>query len=63
MERRDPVQVEQGDDVRSPGRVEARLEAADLHAAHWSAWRRRHQARARWFHQRARLATTYTLLS
>jgi SRSO17 transposase len=28
-----------------------------LHAAHWSIWRRRHQARARWFHQRARLAT------
>jgi SRSO17 transposase len=29
-----------------------------LHTAHWSAWRRRHQARARWFHKRARLATT-----
>ncbi|MEU0570442.1 IS701 family transposase [Nonomuraea sp. NPDC005983] len=28
-----------------------------LHAAHWSLWRRRHQARARWFHKRARLAT------
>ncbi|MFD1537916.1 hypothetical protein [Nonomuraea guangzhouensis] len=28
------------------------------HTAHWSAWRRRHQARARWFHKRARLATT-----
>ncbi|MEV4477021.1 hypothetical protein [Nonomuraea sp. NPDC049504] len=27
-----------------------------LHAAHWSIWRRRHQARARWFHKRARLA-------
>ena len=26
------------------------------HAAHWSRWRRRHQARARWFHKRARLA-------
>ena len=23
---------------------------------HWDAWTRRHQARARWFHQRARLA-------
>ncbi|TDD04273.1 hypothetical protein E1294_50275 [Nonomuraea diastatica] len=34
-----------------------------LHAAHWSAWRRRHQAGARWFHQRARLATAYALLS
>ncbi|MFI7636761.1 hypothetical protein [Nonomuraea sp. NPDC049400] len=31
--------------------------------AHWSAWRRRHQARARWFHRRARLATAYTQLS
>ncbi|SDJ18653.1 SRSO17 transposase [Nonomuraea jiangxiensis] len=29
-----------------------------LHTAHWSIWRRRHQARARWFHKRARLATT-----
>jgi SRSO17 transposase len=26
------------------------------HAARWSRWRRRHQARARWFHKRARLA-------
>jgi SRSO17 transposase len=25
------------------------------HCLHWSGWRRRHQARARWFHQRARL--------
>ena len=25
------------------------------HAEHWSGWRRRHQARARWYHQRARL--------
>ena len=25
------------------------------HHLHWSRWRRRHQARARWFHQRARL--------
>jgi SRSO17 transposase len=25
------------------------------HYLHWSWWRRRHQARARWFHQRARL--------
>ena len=23
---------------------------------HWNAWTRRHQARSRWFHQRARLA-------
>ena len=26
------------------------------HAARWSRWRRRHQARARWYHKRARLA-------
>jgi hypothetical protein len=26
------------------------------HAEHWSNWRRCHQARARWYHQRARLA-------
>jgi SRSO17 transposase len=26
------------------------------HAEHWSAFRRRHQARARWYHKRARLA-------
>jgi len=25
------------------------------HHLHWSWWRRRHQARARWFHQLARL--------
>ncbi|TMR87897.1 IS701 family transposase [Nonomuraea basaltis] len=29
-----------------------------LHTAHWSIWRRRHQARARWFHKRTRLTTT-----
>ena len=27
------------------------------HTAHWSGWRRRHQARSRWYHQRTRLAT------
>jgi SRSO17 transposase len=26
------------------------------HADHWSGWTRRHQARSRWYHQRARLA-------
>jgi len=26
------------------------------HAAQWSAWRRRHQARSRWYHQRTRRA-------
>jgi hypothetical protein len=28
------------------------------HAEHWLTWRRRHQARARWYQQRTRLATT-----
>jgi hypothetical protein len=27
------------------------------HTAHWLAWRRRHQARARWYHKRTRLST------
>ena len=27
------------------------------HAAHWLTWRRRHQARARWYHQRTRLTS------
>ena len=26
------------------------------HAEDWANWRRRHQARARWYHQRTRLA-------
>lgn len=25
------------------------------HHLHWALWRRRHQARARWYHHRARL--------
>lgn len=29
------------------------------HDAHWLNWRRRHQARSRWFHQRARLNREY----
>jgi SRSO17 transposase len=33
------------------------------HAARWLQWRRRHQARSRWFHQRAHLAHNYTLVS
>jgi SRSO17 transposase len=33
------------------------------HAAHWLAWRRRHQARSRWFHQRTRLNREYSLVS
>jgi hypothetical protein len=30
--------------------------ARTRHAEHWSNWRRRHQARSRWYHQRTRLA-------
>jgi len=33
------------------------------HAARWLQWRRRHQARSRWFHQRARLNRDYALAS
>jgi SRSO17 transposase len=33
------------------------------HAAHWLQWRRRHQARSRWFHQRARLTRAYAQVS
>jgi hypothetical protein len=33
------------------------------HAARWLQWRRRHQARSRWFHQRTRLARNYALVS
>jgi SRSO17 transposase len=33
------------------------------HTARWLHWRRRHQARSRWFHKRARLARTYALVS
>jgi SRSO17 transposase len=33
------------------------------HTAHWLQWRRRHQAQSRWFHQRARLARNYALIS
>jgi SRSO17 transposase len=46
-----------------------RLLAAALHrpetgqcAAHWLEWRRRHQARSRWFHQRTRLNRNYALI-
>jgi SRSO17 transposase len=31
------------------------------HATHWQAWRRRHQARARWYHHRTRLARQHTI--
>jgi SRSO17 transposase len=47
-----------------------RLLAAELarrprpgHATRWLAWRRRHQARSRWFHHRTRLSREYTLVS
>jgi hypothetical protein len=33
------------------------------HADHWLNWRRRHQARSRWFHKRARLDRDYALVS
>jgi SRSO17 transposase len=33
------------------------------HDARWLSWRRRHQARSRWFHQRARLNRDYALVS
>ena len=33
------------------------------HAARWLQWRRRHQARSRWFHKRARLARNYAQVS
>jgi len=35
----------------------------DGHAIHWLTWRRRHQARSRWFHQRTRLNREYALVS
>jgi SRSO17 transposase len=35
----------------------------DGHAIRWLAWRRRHQARSRWFHQRTRLTREYALVS
>ena len=33
------------------------------HTTHWRTWRRRHQARARWHHQRTRLSRTYALVN
>lgn len=33
------------------------------HAVRWLAWRRRHQARSRWFHKYARLQRDYALAS
>jgi hypothetical protein len=47
-------------------RILAALTARPLpppHVIHWDAWTRRHQARARWFHHRARLKRDYVLVS
>ncbi len=33
------------------------------HAEHWANWRRRHQARSRWYHQRTRLTREIALVS
>jgi hypothetical protein len=47
-------------------RILAALTARPLpppHVIHWDAWTRRHQARSRWFHQRARLKQDYALVS
>lgn len=33
------------------------------HDNHWTTWRRRHQARSRWFHQRTRLGREYALVN
>jgi SRSO17 transposase len=33
------------------------------HATHWRTWRRRHQARSRWFHHRTRLNREYALVN
>jgi hypothetical protein len=35
--------------------VASRTWPSTSHCLHWSSWRRRHQARARWYHHRARL--------
>ncbi|HEY3870224.1 MAG TPA: IS701 family transposase [Actinocrinis sp.] len=35
----------------------------DGHLEHWLTWRRRHQARARWYHQRTRLSREYALVN
>ena len=43
--------------------VATRPTQPDGHHVHWLTWRRRHQARARWYHQRTRLNRTYNLLS
>jgi SRSO17 transposase len=47
-------------------RITAALTARPVppeHVIHWDAWTRRHQARARWHHQRARLKRDYVLAS
>jgi hypothetical protein len=36
-------------------RVTGEVSTRPAHHLHWAWWRRRHQARARWYHQRTRL--------
>ena len=40
-----------------------RTEQPRDHHLHWACWRRRHQARARWYHQRTRLGRELNLLA
>ena len=46
---------------QAPARRRPHRPAPPGHAAHWLNWRRRHQARSRWFHQRTRLARNVEL--
>jgi hypothetical protein len=48
---------------QADGQLSAQFEPRKPHAARWIEWRRRHQARSRWFHKRARLARNYSLVS
>ena len=41
---------------QAPARRPHHPAPAPGHANHWTNWRRRHQARSRWFHKRTRLA-------
>lgn len=46
-----------------PVRLSGRSPEPDGHAVHWLNWRRRHQARARWFHQCTPQNREYSLVS
>jgi hypothetical protein len=48
---------------QADGQLSAQFEPRKPPAARWLEWRRRHQARSRWFHKRARLARNYSLVS